>query len=127
MVRSAHTIRAAGGHPAAEARKRKTLQLTELRWEFFFTCWRYTLDFFHRSEKAHLVYNMGIPLYYYFLGRRLFGKAMKYPLLRMGHFSERILKHKLYLDFTGKRAPWYRVPKIVPIPEHFARPSLPII
>lgn len=42
--------------------------------------------------------------YYYFLGRRLFGKAMKYPLLRMGHFPEWLLKRKLYLDFTGKRS-----------------------
>jgi hypothetical protein len=105
----------------------KLFQLTELQWECFFTCWRNNLDFFHRSKKAHLVYNMGIPLYYYFLGRRLFGKAMKYPLLRIGHFPESILKHKLYLDFTGTRAPRYRVPEIVPIPEHFARPSLPII
>jgi len=105
----------------------KLFQLTELQWEFFFTCWRYNLDFFHRAKSAHLVYNMGIPLYYYFLGRRLFGKAMKYPLLRMGHFPEWILKHKLYLDFTGKRAPRYSVPEFVPIPEHVMRPSLPII
>jgi radical SAM superfamily enzyme YgiQ (UPF0313 family) len=105
----------------------KLFQLTELQWEFFFTCWRYNLDFFHRAKSAHLVYNMGIPLYYYFLGRRLFGKAMKYPLLRMGHFPECILKHKLYLDFTGKRAPRYSVPEFVPIPEHVMRPSLPII
>ena len=105
----------------------KLFQLTELQREFFFTCWRHNLDFFHRAKSAHLVYNMGIPLYYYFLSRRLFGKAMKYPLLRRGHFPERILKHKLYLDFTGKRAPQYSVPEFVPIPEHFARPSLPII
>ena len=83
----------------------KLFQLTELQWEFFFTCWRCNLDFFHRAKSAHLVCNMCIPLYYYFLGRRLFGKAMKYPLLRMRHFPEWILKHRLYLDFTGKRAP----------------------
>ncbi len=103
----------------------KLYQLTDLQWEFFFTCWRYNLDFFHRSKKAHLVYNLGIPLYYYFLGRRLFGKAMKYPLLRMGHFPEWILKHKLYLDFTGKRTPRLRVPDRVPIPDHPVRPILP--
>ena len=105
----------------------KLFQLTDLQWEFFFTCWRYNLDFFHRSKKAHLVYNMGIPLYYYFLGRRLFGKAMKYPLLRMGHFPEWLLKHKLYLDFTGKRSPRFRVPEIVPIPDRSTRPTLPIL
>lgn len=105
----------------------KLFQLTELQWEFFFTSWPYNLDFFHRAKSTHLVYNMGIPLYYYFVGRRLFGKAMKYLLLRMGHFPEWILKRKLYLDFTGKRAPRYRVPEFVPIPEHIMRPSLPIV
>lgn len=25
------------------------------------TCWRYNIDFFHRSKRAHLVYNLGIP------------------------------------------------------------------
>ena len=44
------------------------------------------------------------------LGRRLFGKAIKYPLLRPGHFPEWILKHKLYLNFTGKHKPRFRVP-----------------
>ena len=110
-----------------KSKSAKLFQLTELQWEFFVTCWRYNLDFFHRSKQAHLVYNLGIPLYYYFLGRRLFGRAMKYPLLRVGHFREWIGKRKLYLDFTGKPALRYRVPEIVPIPEHFARPSLPIM
>jgi len=103
----------------------KLYQLTDLQWEFFFTCWRYNLDFFHRSKRAHLVYNLGIPFYYYLLGRKLFGKAMKYPLLRMGHFPEWILRHKLYLDFTGKSEPRYRVPEHVPIPDHTMRPAIP--
>ena len=30
---------------------------------------------------------------------------MKYPLLRLGHFPERILKHWLCFDFTGKQTP----------------------
>ena len=55
------------------------------------------------------------------LGRRLFGKAMKYPLLRMGHFPEWLLKHKLYLDFSGSMP----VPDRVPIPDHSIRPALP--
>jgi radical SAM superfamily enzyme YgiQ (UPF0313 family) len=95
----------------------KLYQLTDLQWEFFLTCWRYNLDFFHRSKKAHLVYNLGIPFYYYLLGRRLFGKAMKYPLLHMGHFPEWILKHKLYLDFSGKRTPR------MPCPTRFRSPT----
>jgi hypothetical protein len=72
-------------------------------------------------------YNLGIPIYYYLLGRRLFGKAMKYPLLRLGHFPEWILEHKLYLDFTGKRQPKFQVPDFVPIPEHAGRPLLPVV
>jgi len=105
----------------------KLYKLSDLQWEFFFTCWRYNLDFFHRAKSAHLVYNLGIPIYYYLLGRHLFGKAMKYPLLRLGHFPEWILKRKLYLDFTGKRPPRFRVPDRVPIPEHTVRPILPVI
>jgi radical SAM superfamily enzyme YgiQ (UPF0313 family) len=105
----------------------KLYKLTDLQWEFFFTCWRYNMDFFHRAKSAHLIYNLGIPIYYYLLGRRLFGKAMKYPLLRLGHFPEWILKHKLYLDFTGKHKPRFRVPDFVPIPEHATRPVLPVV
>jgi hypothetical protein len=52
---------------------------------------------------------------------------MKYPLLRLGHFPEWILKRKLYLDLTGKRPPKYRVPENVLIPERSARPILPLM
>ena len=41
--------------------------------------------------------------------------------------AEWILKHKLYLDLTGKCPPKYRVPQDVPIPEHSARPILPVM
>jgi Radical SAM superfamily len=104
----------------------KLYKLMDLQWEFFFTCWRYNMDFFHRSKRAHLVYNLGIPIYYYLLGRRLFGQAMKYPLLRLGHFPEWILRKKLYLDFTGRRPPKFTVPESVEIPEHGVRPLLPV-
>jgi hypothetical protein len=80
-----------------------------------------------RKALTSLPTNLGIPIYYYLLGRRLFGKAMKYPLLRLGHFPEWILKHKLYLDFTGKHKPRFRVPDFLPIPEHATRPILPVI
>jgi radical SAM superfamily enzyme YgiQ (UPF0313 family) len=105
----------------------KLYKLTDLQWEFFFTCWRYNMDFFHRTKRAHLVYNFGIPLYYYLLGRKLFGQAMKYPLLRLGHFPEWILKRKLYLDFTGKKPSRFQIPDFVPIPEHTTRPVLPVL
>jgi hypothetical protein len=52
--------------------------------------------------------------------------AMKYPVLRLGHFPEWILKHKLYLDFTEKRQPRFHVPDHVAIPEHAIRPFLPV-
>jgi len=105
----------------------RVVELTDLQWEFFFTCWRYNLDFFRKSARVHWKYNLGIPFYYYLLGRRLFGDVMKYPLLRLGHFPERWLRRRLYLDFSGRAAPRYRVPHHVHIPEHGGRPELPIL
>ncbi len=99
--------------------------LTDLQWEFFFTCWRYNLDFFRRSPKMQWLFSMGVPFYYYFLGRRLFGPAMKYPLMRFGHFPEWLLRSKLYLDFSNGHNTRYRVPEQVPIPEAPFRPELP--
>ncbi len=95
----------------------KLVELTDLQWEFFFTCWRYNVDFFRRNPSAQWRLNLGIPLYYYLLGRRLFGKEMKYPLLRLAHFPERFLRRKLYLNFGGEMAPRYRVPGRIEIPK----------
>jgi hypothetical protein len=69
-------------------------RLTDLQWEFFFTCWRYNIDFFFglRERHTHWKFNLGVPLYYYGLGRKLFCPSMKYPLLRLGHFPERFLR-----------------------------------
>ncbi len=103
----------------------KLVELTDLQWEFFFTRWRYNLDFFHRNTWLHSRFNMAIPLYYYLLGRRLFGQEMKYPLFRLGHFPEWFLRRRLYLDFSGRQQPKYRVPERVPIPEERLRPSIP--
>jgi radical SAM superfamily enzyme YgiQ (UPF0313 family) len=104
----------------------KLFDLTDLQWEFFFTCWRYNLDFW-RSGSVHWRFNMGIPIYYYLLGRKLFGSAIKYPLFRLGHFPERFLRKHLYLDFSNGNAPRFRAPDVVPIPEHRRRPELPVI
>jgi radical SAM superfamily enzyme YgiQ (UPF0313 family) len=103
----------------------KIVNLTDLQWEFFFTCWRFNLDFFRNSPKVQWIFNLGVPIYYYMLGRKFFGSQMKYPLLRLGHFPERFLRRKLYLDFSNGNAPRYRVPETVPIPEHWHRPSMP--
>jgi radical SAM superfamily enzyme YgiQ (UPF0313 family) len=95
----------------------KLVELTDLQWEFFFTCWRYNVDFFRRSPADQWRLNLGIPLYYYLLGRRIFGKEIQYPLLRLAHFPERFLRRKLYLDFSGRMAPRYRAPGRVEIPQ----------
>jgi radical SAM superfamily enzyme YgiQ (UPF0313 family) len=108
-------------------RSARIVELTDLQWEFFFTAWRYNLDFFRKSAWVQWRFNLGIPLYYYLMGRRLFGPAMKYPLFRLGHFPERWLRRGLYLDLSGAAAPRLRTPDRVPIPEHAHRPELPVL
>jgi len=101
--------------------------LTDLQWEFFFTCWRYNIDFFRRERSVQWKFNIGIPIYYYLLGRKLFGPAMKWPLFRLAHFPEWILRRKLYLDFSSGARPVYTTPEEVPIPEERRRPELPVL
>jgi radical SAM superfamily enzyme YgiQ (UPF0313 family) len=103
----------------------KLIKMTDLQWEFFFTCWRYNLDFWRNTPRMHLRMGLGVPIYYYLLGRRLFGQAIKYPILRLARFPEKLLRNKLYLDFSGRMRPRYRVPKCVPIPESRLRPTIP--
>jgi radical SAM superfamily enzyme YgiQ (UPF0313 family) len=103
----------------------KVARLTDLQWEFFFTCWRYNIDFFRREKNTQWKFNLGIPLYYYSIGRKLFGAPMKYPLLRLAHFPERYLRSKLYLDLSNGRRPRYTAPDVVEIPEERGRPELP--
>jgi len=101
----------------------KLAKLTELQWEFFFTAWRYNIDFYRKDPSFQRRFNFGIPLYYYMMGRRLFGKQMKYPIMRLAHFPERILKRRLYLDLRTKSP--MQVPETVEIPQPKARPSIP--
>ena len=68
-----------------------------------------------------------IPIYYYLLGRRMFGPAMKYPLFRLAHFPEALLRRKLYLDFSNGSTPRFTPPADVPVPEERRRPDLPIL
>ena len=98
-------------------------KLTELQWEFFFTCWRYNLDFYRTDPAFHRRFNFGIPIYYYMMGRRLFGKQMKYPIMRLAHVPEKILKRRLYLDLRTKSP--MQVPETVEIPQPKARPAIP--
>jgi radical SAM superfamily enzyme YgiQ (UPF0313 family) len=95
----------------------KVARLSDLQWEFFFTCWRYNLDFFRREKSVQWKYNLGIPIYYYLIGRKLFGGAMKWPLFRLAHFPEWILRKRLYLDFSNGCRPRYSVPEFVEVPQ----------
>ena len=36
-----------------------------------------------------------------------------------------LLRRKLYLDFSGRQEPCYKVPDFVPVPDHSLRPALP--
>lgn len=99
-------------------------ELTDLQWEFFFTCWRYNMDFFRKGAWVQWRFNLGVPLYYYMLGRRLFGPPMKYPLMRFGHFPERWLRNHLYLDFSNGATPRYETPENVPVPDWTRAPEL---
>ncbi len=97
----------------------KLIEMTDLQWEFFFTCWRYNIDYMGAGMKTSRWHvTMGVPLYYQFLGKKFFGKGIKYPLARLAGAPERILRKKLYLDLsdykhaTTRLAPYER--EIVP-------------
>src|SRR5262245_27497012 len=79
----------------------KLIEMTDLQWEFFFTCWKYNLDFWRSGSKASLKFALGVPLYYSLLGKRLFGHGIKYPLWRFAGVPDRLMSNRLYLDFTG--------------------------
>lgn len=100
-------------------------KLTELQWEFFFTCWRYNIDFYRNDPTFQRRFNLGLPIYYYSIGRRLFGKNMKYPLLRLAHIPERFLQSHLYLDLREESP--YKVPERVEIPQTHMRPAIPVL
>lgn len=110
-----------------ERESAKVARLTDLQWEFFFTCWRYNIDFFRRQRSVQWKFNLGIPIYYYALGRRLFGAPMKWPLFRLGHFPEALLRRRLYLDFSRGGRPRWRPSGHVVIPEERRRPELPVL
>lgn len=103
----------------------KLVDLTDLQWEFFFTCWRYNMDFFRNDTWVQMRFALGIPLYYYLIGRKHFGREMQYPLFRLGHFPEWFLRKRLYLDFSGRQQPKILTPEMVPIPEERLRPPIP--
>jgi radical SAM superfamily enzyme YgiQ (UPF0313 family) len=110
-----------GGQDSAQLYK-----LTELQWEFFYTCWRYNLEFYRGDDrKVQRRFNIGVPLYYYMMGRRMFGSAMKYPALRLAHFPEKFLSKHLYLDL--RKDAKFQIPETVDIPVERARPAIPVL
>ncbi|MBX7221628.1 MAG: B12-binding domain-containing radical SAM protein [Blastocatellia bacterium] len=84
----------------------KLIEMTDLQWEFFFTCWKYNVEFYRGGTFERYKYSMGVPVYYKMLGKKLFGEGMKYPLYRFAGFPEKMLRKHLYLDFSNhKRSP----------------------
>jgi len=84
----------------------KLIEMTDLQWEFFFTCWKYNLEFWRPVSRSNLKFIMGAPIYYSLLAKKLFGHAIKYPLLRFAGVPDRLISKRLYLDFRGyKRNP----------------------
>ena len=84
----------------------KLIEMTDLQWEFFFTCWKYNMECWRPNSTKNLKFSLGVPIYYGMLGKKLFGQGIKYPLLRFAGMPDRLLRKRLYLDFTGyKRNP----------------------
>ncbi len=84
----------------------KLIDMTDLQWEFFFTCWRYNLEFWKGRSKVNKKFAIGVPIYYSKIGKKFFGKVIKYPIARFAGVPDRFTRKHLYLDFTGhKRNP----------------------
>jgi radical SAM superfamily enzyme YgiQ (UPF0313 family) len=81
----------------------KLIEMTELQWEFFFTCWKYNLEFWGGDKRTNAKFSLGVPIYYGKLGKKLFGDVIKYPLARFAGVPDRFLRKRLYLDFTGRK------------------------
>lgn len=96
----------------------KLIEMTDLQWEFFFTCWKYNLAFWRGGSRSSLKFSAGVPIYYSLLGKKLFGQGIKYPLLRFAGVPDRLMRKRLYLDFTGHK----RNPNGV---DHFAEEIVP--
>src|SRR2546430_13707333 len=79
----------------------KLIEMTDLQWEFFFTCWKYNLEFWYGGSKHNAKFSVGVPIYYNMMGKKLFGRGIKYPLARFAGVPDRFMRKHLYLDFTG--------------------------
>lgn len=89
-----------------KSKSAKLIEMTDLQWEFFFTCWKYNMEFWRGDSRANLKFSAGVPFYYSLMGKKLFGQGIKYPLMRFAGVPERLMKKHLYLNFSGyKRDP----------------------
>ncbi len=84
----------------------KLIEMTDLQWEFFFTCWKYNWEFWKSSSRRSLKFAMGVPVYYSLMGKKLFGHGIKYPLMRFAGVPDRLISKRMYLNFNSyKRNP----------------------
>lgn len=84
----------------AKKESAKLIEMTDRQWEFFFTCWKYNLEFWH-GARHRAKFQLGVPIYYRMLGKKFFGRGIKYPLYRFAGLPDRFMRKHLYLDFTG--------------------------
>lgn len=81
----------------------KLIEMSDLQWELFFTCWKYNIEFYRGGTFTRYKYSLAVPLYYKAIGQKLFGHGIKYPLLRFAGWPDRLMHNRLYLDFTGHK------------------------
>src|SRR3989449_9571869 len=81
----------------------KLIEMTDLQWEFFYTCWKYNLQFWKGGGSVNMKFSLGVPIYYTKMGKRLFGEVIKYPIARFAGVPDRFTRKHLYLDFTGHK------------------------
>jgi radical SAM superfamily enzyme YgiQ (UPF0313 family) len=81
----------------------KLIEMTDLQWEFFFTCWKYNVEFWKNGAGLTAKFSLGVPIYSSTQGKKLFGEGIKYPLARFAGVPDRFLRKHLYLDFTGRK------------------------
>jgi hypothetical protein len=117
--------------PLAETRLQKhesakLYKLTDLQWEFFFTCWRYNMDFFHRSKRASRLQpgnsNLLLPA-----GPTPFRKCHEVSPTSPGAFSGVDTQAQALSGFYWKAAAAISCARWCPIPEHAVRPILPVM
>jgi hypothetical protein len=101
----------------------KLVELTDLQWEFFFTCCDITSTFSGTRERC----TGDQPRHSSLLllaGRKLFGQQVKVSAVPLAHIPERLLRRKTLLGSANGK-PKYSVPERVEVPSHDMRPIMP--